>query len=164
MKLSNRGVGLAIVSRNISMGNLESIMASESTSAGERTIVAVGRDRRAALVMLIEQLSLEMVPGGFDGSSRSILARAEGATFEEMARALCEALLDLVESEGSVTGLAFDGMVQTDEGYAGWGRLLLGAGDTITNAPDVRELTATNDASGVKLTMLLKRSHEGRTI
>jgi hypothetical protein len=136
----------------------------ELAGAEDFTIVAVGRDRRAALASLIDQLSLEIVPVGFDASSRSILARAEGTTFVEMARALCDALLDLVESEGSVAGLAFDGMVQTDEGYAGWGHLLLGAGDTSTNAPEIRELTATNDASGVKLTMLLKRSNEGRTL
>ena len=138
-------------------------MTSESGDAGERTIVAVGRDRRAVLASLIDQLSLEIVPGRFDGSSRSIVARAEGTTFEEMARALCMAMLDLVESEGSIAGLAFDGMVQTDEGYAGWGHLLLGAGDTITNVPAIRELTATNDTGGVKLTMLLQRSIEGRT-
>ena len=131
-------------------------MASEFVGAGERTIVAVGRDRRTTLAMLIEQLSLEIVPGRSDDSSRSIVARAEGTTFEEMARSLCVSLLDLVESEGSVEGIAFDGMVQTDEGYAGWGHLLLGAGDTITSVLEIRELSVTNDAGGVKLTATLR--------
>ena len=112
---------------------------------------------------LIDHLSLEIVPGGFDGSSRSIVVRAEGATFEKMARSLCAALLDHIESEGSVEGFTFDGMVRTDEGYAGWGHLLLGAVDTITSVPEIRELTATNDAGGIKLTVLLHGTYKGRT-
>jgi hypothetical protein len=156
-KLADRGVGLAIVSRIASMGELERIMASESVGAGERTIVAVGRDRRTALAILIDQLDLEIAPGRSDDSSRSIVTRAEGTTFEEMAQSLCGTLLDLVESEGSVEGIAFDGMVQTDEGYVGWGHFLLGVGDTLTSALEIRELTATNEAGGVTLTAVLRR-------
>ena len=127
------------------------------------SIIAVGRDRRAALALLIERLSLAIVPAGSDDSSRSIVARAEGATFEEMARSLCDALLDLVESEATSGELLFDGMVKTDEGYAGWGHLLVGAGDTVINAPVLQGLTAASTEAGVQLTLSLRSSIEGGT-
>jgi hypothetical protein len=134
---------------------------SESVPAQEWTIVAVGRDRRAALALLIERLSLAIVPAWSEDSSRSIVARAEGATFEEMARSLCDELLGLLESEAAPGGLAFDGLVTTDEGYAGWGRLLVGAGDTVINAPVLQGLTSANIEGGVQLTLSLRRSIEG---
>src|SRR4051794_18310105 len=127
-------------------------VASDSAGNEDWTLVAIGRDRQSALVALFEQISLTMAPARPDDSSRSIVGRAEGATFEEMARKLCEALLDLAESEASPSGIAFDGMVQTDEGYAGWGRLLLGTGDTVVNVPVPQQLTATNITGGVQLT------------
>ena len=141
----------------------ETVKASESVGVGDWTIVAVGRDRREALALLIERLSLTIVPAPSDDSSRSIVTRAEGATFEEMARKLCDALLNLVESEVAPGGLVFDGMVRTDEGYAGWGHLLLGARDTVINAPVAQELTATNITGGVQLTLSLRRSIKGGT-
>ncbi len=126
-------------------------------------IVAVGRDQRAALASLIERLSLAIVPVSSDESSRSMVARAEGATFEEMARSLCEAFLDLIASEEVPGGLVFDGMVRTDEGYAGWGHVLVGAGDTVINAPALHGLTMANSEGGVQLSLSLRRSIEGGT-
>ena len=141
----------------------ETKMTFESARMDDWTIVAVGKDRRSALAGLIERLSLEIAPAGSDDSSRSIVARAEGATFEEMAQSLCDALLDLVESEAIPGELVFDGMVRTDEGYAGWGHFLVGAGDTVVNAPELQGLTAATIEGGVELTLSLRRPIEGGT-
>ncbi len=145
------------------METSETTAAVESVSAEDWTIVAVGRDRRAALALLIERLSLAIMPAWSDDSSRSIVVRAEGETFEEMARSLCDALLDLIASEAVPGGLVFDGMVRTDEGYAGWGHLLVGAGDTVINAPVLHGLTMANSEGGVQLSLSLRRSIEGGT-
>ena len=60
-------------------------------------------------------------------------------------------------------GLVFDGMVRTDEGYAGWGHLLVGAGDTVINAPVLHGLTMANSEGGVQVSLSLRGSIEGGT-
>lgn len=130
-------------------------------SANARSIVANGRDRRSALAGLLDQLSQAIAPHALELSSRSVVASAEGTTFEEMALNLCNVLLDLTDREGSAGLLEFDGMVQTDDGYAGWGHILLGVGDTLFSAPELLSLTANAESGNVRLIAMLSGPAKG---
>lgn len=122
------------------------------------TIVATGRDRRTALSELFAGVSRL-----FDGDERGLTGRsirfdAERPTFGETAAALLEAALDLAGEESSAGIVVLDGLIQTDDGFVGWGRLLLGEPLRPRRVSALQSLNAEQEPGGWRLTAVLRVS------
>lgn len=120
------------------------------------TIVATGSDRRSALAALIA--GMNDVLGGNERalSGRSIRFDAERRTFAATAQALLEAALDLAGDESCAGIVTLDGLIQTDDGFVGWGSLLLSDAIRTRSVPVLHALEVEQEPGGWRLTAVLR--------
>lgn len=121
------------------------------------TIVVTGRDRRSALGALFVAVNQMLEGEERDLTGRSIRFDVERGSFAETARALLEAALEFAGNESAAGIMALDGLIQTDDGFVGWGSLLLGGQMRARPVPGLHSLTVEQGPEGWRLTAIMRR-------
>ena len=131
---------------------------SDAVTAGKapETLVATGRDRRSALGSLIAGVNRWLEGTDRNLTGRSIRFDAERSTFAETAQALLEAALDLAGEEASAGIVTLDDLIQTDDGFVGWGSLLLGDAIRMRPVPVLHAIDVEQEPGGWRLTAVLR--------
>ena len=131
---------------------------SDANRASEplKTIVATGRDRRSALAALIAGMNDVLDGDELMLSGRSIRFDAERSTFAETTQAMLAAALELAGEESSAGVLMLDGLIRTDDGFVGWGSLLLGDAIRTQPVPVLHALDVEQEPGGWRLTAVLR--------
>jgi hypothetical protein len=132
---------------------LEAITANEPLEP----IVATGRDRRSALGTLVAGVNRLLEGNERELTGRSVRFDVERNTFGETAQALLEAALDLAGEEQAVGIVTLDGLIKTDDGFVGWGSLLLGEKIRARPVPVLQSLMVEQEPGGWRLTAKLRR-------
>lgn len=124
-------------------------------------VTGAGPTARAALQALLDQLP-RVAPNAARGQDASTIVRASAATLEALIPRLVEAILAAGEDlDLSVTAVALDGLMETDDGWRAWGTV---TGPIVPGATAPRwtaaQATVTRQDDGVAMRLLVMEQEE----
>ena len=99
---------------------------------------------------------MSLTSGGVGSRRIALRFDAERHTFGETAQALLEVALDLAGEETAAGIVTLDGLIQTDDGFVGWGSLLLGGKTRARSVPVLQSLIAEQEPGGWRLSAVLR--------